>query len=65
MDKIGERLLVYIALLVICTGAGAMLGLSAGLWTFVQVAAVVEVTYWLCKPVAEKSASDLATSKET
>ena len=45
MDKLEERFLIYTALLLLCAVASVFLGMTAGLWTFVQMAAVVELTY--------------------
>ncbi len=46
MQIVEERFLVYTALLVLCATLGTFLGLAAGLFTFVQIAAVIELIYW-------------------
>jgi hypothetical protein len=47
MDRTDQRFLVYVALLIVCCTIGSFLGLLAGTWTFVQIAAVIELMYWL------------------
>ena len=47
MDRSDERILVYTALLIVCCTIGSFLGLVAGAWTFLQIAAVIELMYWL------------------
>ena len=47
MDRTDERILVYMALLIVCCTIGTFLGLLAGIWTFLQIAAVIELMYWL------------------
>lgn len=42
-----DRFLVYCALLIICSAVVAFLGPEAGLWTFLQMAAVTEVLHRL------------------
>ena len=39
-------MLVYTALAIVCCTAGAFLGLAAGIYTFMQIAAVIEFIYW-------------------
>ncbi len=46
-----QRLLVYGPLALLCGVAGIWLGAAAGIWSFVQVVAVVELTNWLAAPV--------------
>ena len=46
MTRLEERMLVYTALVILCSTAGAFLGLAAGLYTFMQIAAVIEFVYW-------------------
>ena len=50
MDTLDERFLIYSALLVLCAFAGVFLGLVAASWTFFQVAAVIELVYWIGGP---------------
>ena len=47
MDRTEERFLVYTALLIVCSTIGSFLGLGVGIWTFIQIAAVIELMYWL------------------
>ena len=47
MDRTDQRFLVYAALLIVCCTIGTFLGLLAGAWTFIQIAAVIELMYWL------------------
>jgi len=47
MDTLDERLLIYSALLILCSTAGVFVGLAAGLWSFVQIVAVIEFMYWI------------------
>ncbi len=52
MTAVEERFLIYVALLVVCATGGAFLGLLAGMCTFVQVAAIIELVYWFAFRVA-------------
>jgi hypothetical protein len=56
MSKLEERVLIYIALAVVCAFAAVFLGLWAAVLTFVQIAAVIEALYWfgLPKPKSAK-----------
>lgn len=56
MNKWGERFLIYTALAVLCVMTAAFAGGAAGFWSFVQVAAVIELIYWMARP-AEKTAA--------
>lgn len=47
MSKLEERALIYMAMIMLCSVAGAFLGLTVGVWTFVQMAAVIEILYSL------------------
>ena len=47
MDSFDERILVYTSLLMLCSFAGALIGLQAAIWSFLQIAVVIEVLYWL------------------
>lgn len=46
MDATDERLLIYTALILLCSAISVFLGVAAGLWSFVQVAAAIEILYW-------------------
>ncbi len=50
MTTIEERILVYIALAVICAFVGAFAGALARGLTFLQIAAVVEALFWFGMP---------------
>ena len=50
MDTLDERFLIYAALLILCSAASVFVGLAAGLWSFVQIAAVIEFMYWIGTP---------------
>ena len=45
MSKVDERFLVYTALAMVCSTAGVFLGLAAGVWSFIQIAAIIELAY--------------------
>ena len=45
MCKLEERALIYTALFVLCSVASVLLDLTRGAWTFVQMAAVIELMY--------------------
>ena len=47
MSKLEERALIYIAMMIFCSVAGVFMGLAAGVWTFIQMAAVIEILYSL------------------
>jgi len=47
MDTLNERFFIYSALLILCSTISVLVGLAAGLWSFVQIAAVVELMYWI------------------
>jgi len=47
MNTMGERIFVYSALVVLCVVLSALLGLPAGIWSLLQIVAVVEFIYWL------------------
>ena len=53
MNKLGERFLIYTALAVLCALTGAVVGSAAGLWSFVQVVAVIEFIYWIASPMGK------------
>ena len=50
MQRKDERTLIYIALLLIGSVVGLVMGSSAALWTVLQVAIVVELLFWLGTP---------------
>ena len=56
MNKWGERFLIYAALAVLCGMTAAFAGTAAAVWSFVQVAAVIELIYWIARPAAKTAA---------
>lgn len=56
MNKLGERFLIYTALALLCALTGAVVGTAAGLWSFVQVVAVIEFIYWIARPAGKSPA---------
>ena len=50
MDTPDERFLIYAALLILCSTTSVFVGLVAGLWSFVQIVAVIEFVYWIGTP---------------
>ena len=50
MTAIDERFTIYVAMAILCSAVGAFLGAAAALWSFVQIAGVVELVYWLGLP---------------
>ena len=53
MNKLGERFLIYAALGLLCVLTGAVVGTAAGLWSFVQIVAVIEFIYWIAGPLGK------------
>ena len=56
MDKLSKRFLIYTALAVLCAMTGAVVGTTAGLLSFVQIAAVIEFIYWIARPMGKSQA---------
>ena len=50
MTKLQVRVLIYIAVAVVCSLVGVFAGLMAGVLTFLQIAAVVEALFWFGLP---------------
>ena len=50
MTDIEERILVYIALAVICAFVAAFAGVTAAALSFLQIAAVIEALFWFGLP---------------
>ena len=46
MNKLEQRVLIYTALSLLCGMAAIFLGAAAGIYTFMQIAAVIEFIYW-------------------
>ncbi|RLA56685.1 MAG: hypothetical protein DRQ98_01415 [Gammaproteobacteria bacterium] len=57
MNTQDERFFLYSALLILCCTASIFVGLVAGLWSFVQIVAVIELMYWIgtCSGVSTRS----------
>ena len=51
MNKLYERFLIYTAVAILCTTVATVVGSSAGVWTMVQIIAVVELIYWIARPL--------------
>jgi len=47
MKTLDDRFMIYFALLILCCTSSIFLGLAAGLFSFIQIAAVIEFMYWL------------------
>ena len=56
MNKWGERFLIYTALAVLCVMTAAFAGSAAAFWSFLQVAAVIELIYWIARPATNGAA---------
>ncbi len=50
MTTIEERILIYIALAVVCAFVGVFAGAMTGALTFLQITAVIEALYWFGVP---------------
>jgi hypothetical protein len=55
VNSLDERLVIYSALALLCSISSVFLGMAAGLWSFLQIAAVIELLYWIGLPVNPKS----------
>jgi hypothetical protein len=58
MNTWSERLLIYAALAVLCTMTATFAGGAAGFWSFVQIAAVIELIYWIAGPASRGAAKN-------
>lgn len=47
MPTLNERFLIYSALLILCGTIIVLVDRSAGLWSFVQIAVVIELMCWI------------------
>ena len=56
MNKASKRIPIYIALAALCALTSAAVGTAAGLWSFVQVVAVIELIYWIAGPAGKPPA---------
>lgn len=50
MTQLEERILVYIALGVICAWVGVFAGFTAAALSFLQIAVVIEALFWFGVP---------------
>lgn len=50
MSATDERFMIYSALALLCSTVSAFIGVAAGVWSFIQIAAVVEFLYWMGLP---------------
>ena len=47
MSKLDDRYFILAAVLLLCIAASVFLGLPAGVWSFVQMAVVIELLFWI------------------
>ena len=57
MSAMNQRSLIYIALAILCASAGSFVGLAAAVWSFIQIVAVIELTYWIGTPGSDSARS--------
>ena len=50
MTELEERIVIYIALAVVCAFIGVFAGIFAAGLTFLQIATVIEAIYWFGVP---------------
>ena len=50
MNMMDKRIMIYTALGLLCSTASIFLGLTAGVWRFIQITAVIEALYWIGLP---------------
>ena len=50
--------MIYAALLMVCAAAGLLLGLAAALWSFVQMALVIELLFLFGAPARASGPRD-------
>ncbi len=55
MKTLDERFMIYSALVILCCTSSVFFGVTAGIWSFVQIAAVIEFMYWLGLPASTHS----------
>lgn len=51
MNTLEQRITIYSALALVCSAVSALAGPAAAIWSFVQMAAVIELLYVLAQPV--------------
>ncbi len=47
MNSSNESILIYAALIILCGVASVFVGLTAGIYSFLQIAVVIEFFYWI------------------
>ena len=50
MNTLELRITIYSALALVCSAVSALAGPTAAIWSFVQMAAVIELLYVLAQP---------------
>ena len=55
MNTVDGRLTIYTALALLCSLASFLVGPAVALWTFIQIAAVIEILLWLGVPAAAQT----------
>jgi hypothetical protein len=58
MTELEERILIYTALALLCAVGGIFAGGAAAAWTFVQVAAVIEIIFGLAGQLDGETTDD-------
>ncbi len=53
MQRLGERMVIYTALLVLCGLTGVAVAPAAGALSFFQVVVIIELIYWLARPAGK------------
>ena len=61
MDRLDERFLIYTALATVCAFVSTFSSLGAGLWSFLQAVAVIELIYWVGLPRVTEPGDDART----
>ena len=55
MNTVDERFMIYSALVILCSTASVFMGPAAGIWSFIQIGAVIELMYWIGLPESTES----------
>jgi hypothetical protein len=55
VNILDERFVIYTALVLLCSIVSIFLGMAAGLWSFLQIAVVIELLYWIGLPASRES----------
>jgi len=58
MSIVDERFMIYSALAILCSTVSVFLGPTAGIWSFIQIGAVIEFLYWVGLPARTGSANN-------